>query len=217
MLFCSMIIVWSATGSGDPAELKLVKRVQQEYAKAGDISAKFSQTFHDKLRGERPTESGLLWAKRDGRVRWSYRKPTRKDFVYTGMAAYFYEPENAQVTIFERFEESPLASAIQFLWGQGGILEHFGVAPCTEACLPVDGGGTSVLLTPIQPLPSVHRIQLTVDKSHHVRQSLVFDPIGNRTRYQFDEIKFGQEVNPEKFEFRVPDGVSIIRATGNDG
>lgn len=195
-------------------EVELINRVQKVYAQSGDLSASFSQTFFDKLRGERPTESGLLWAKTDGRVRWSYRKPTRKDFVYTGQAAYFYEPENAQVTVFESFEDSPLANAIRFLWGQGSILETFNVSACTAKCQPVQTSQRSVLLKPKEALPSVEVIQLAVDDSGRVRRSVVFDPIGNRTEYRFDAVTFGTKVEDKKFAFRVPDGVSIIRATG---
>ncbi|MEO1174531.1 MAG: outer-membrane lipoprotein carrier protein LolA, partial [Myxococcota bacterium] len=154
------------------------------------------------------------WAKTDGRVRWSYRAPTRKDFVYTGRAAYFYEPENAQVTVFESFEDSPLANAIRFLWGQGSILETFNVSACDAKCRPSEKTHTSVLLKPKEALPSVERIQLTVDGDGRVRRSVVFDPIGNRTEYRFDEVRFGTPVADKKFAFTVPDGVSIIRATG---
>ena len=41
--------------------------------------------------------------------RWSYLDPVPKDFVFTGERAFFYEPDNAQVTVFEQFKDSPHA------------------------------------------------------------------------------------------------------------
>ncbi len=195
-------------------EVTLIERVQLTYKGAGDVSATFAQTFYDKLRGKRPTETGLLWAKTDGRVRWSYREPVRKDFVYTGNQAYFYEPANAQVTVFEQFEDSPLANAIRFLWGQGTILDTFEVKRCNDQCRDGPAGTTSVLLSPKDPIPSVDVIQLSVDEtSFRVVRSVVFDPLGNRTEYEFSKIEFGANVPAKKFNFRVPPGVNLIRAT----
>ncbi|MEM6731881.1 MAG: outer membrane lipoprotein carrier protein LolA [Myxococcota bacterium] len=196
------------------SELTVVNEVQTAYRAAGDVSAQFAQTFYDKLRGQRPTETGVLWAKTDGRVRWSYRAPTRKDFVYTGRQAFFYEPQNAQVTIFEKFEDSPLANAIRFLWGQGSIVDTFNVSPCDERCKDAPSGQRSVLLTPKDPISSVDVIQLTVDSNARVRRSVVFDPIGNRTEYAFKDIQFQATIEDKKFKFKVPPGVSIIKATG---
>lgn len=199
--------------AGDES-LVLAERIQNVYTRVGDVRAEFAQTYIDKLRGQRPTERGVLWAKSDGRVRWSYREPVRKDFVFTGTNAYFYEPNNAQVTVFDNFETSPLANAIRFLWGQGSILETFNVSPCTERCEESPAGYTSLLLRPKNPIAVVEAIQLSVDsKTARVKRSIVFDPLGNKTQYVFDAIRFGEAVEDKKFVFKIPEGVSIIRAT----
>lgn len=212
-VMCMVGIALSAA-TPKPDALALVERVQRVYTGAGDVTARFSQTYYDKLRGKRPTENGLMWAKRDGRVRWSYRAPARKDFVYTGRAAYFYEPSNAQVTVFEQFQDSPLANAIRFLWGQGKIVDSFDVSPCDASCQGAPDGTRSVLLRPKEALAAVEAIQLTAETATgKVQRSIVFDPLGNRTEYAFSSIEFGAVVADKKFAFRIPDGVNIIRAT----
>ncbi|MEK7704525.1 MAG: outer membrane lipoprotein carrier protein LolA, partial [Myxococcota bacterium] len=80
-----------------PSAQSLATDMAAAYKRGGDFSADFTQTYTDKLRGKSRTESGNLWVKADGRVRWSYTKPESKDFVFDGQQAYFYEPENAQV------------------------------------------------------------------------------------------------------------------------
>ena len=110
----------------------------------------------------------MLWAKPDGRVRWSYLDPVRKDFVFDGEAAYFYEPENAQVTVFERFQDSPLANAVQFLWGQGDIEATFDVGSGSfdviigsgvTMMLEIDGGSGSIFID----IPKDVGVRLLVD------------------------------------------------------
>lgn len=125
-------LIASIVLSAGPADLsKLVERVQATYDSKADISASFTQTYMDSLRGTQREESGRLWAKSDGRVRWTYVKPVRKDFVYNGEVAYFYEPESAQVTVFEDFQQSQVSQALRFLWGQGDLRESFEIQACT--------------------------------------------------------------------------------------
>jgi outer membrane lipoprotein carrier protein len=213
MMLSTFILITSL--SAPPSPVEVLGKVQVAYKKVGDIEARFSQTYIDKLRGKKREESGRLWAKQDGRLRWSYEKPTPKDFVYDGKAAYFYEPDNAQVTVFERFQDSPLSGAVRFLWGQGNIGELFDVKACASGCDTGDKGDWLVELWPKAEIPTVDHTVLAVDpKSDRVRVSVVYDPLGNRTEYRFTDFKLGARVSDEKFQFEVPKGVSVLRAAG---
>jgi outer membrane lipoprotein carrier protein len=189
-------------------------RVQASYQR-GDLCAAFTQTYVEKLRGKKKVESGKLWARRDGRVRWTYEQPERKDFVYDGKAAWFYEPASAQVTQFEKFEQSPLWGAVRFLWGQGKLTDTFAVAACTSGCPKPDAGNELLALTPKKPLAAVDHVVLEVDPTTaSVRRSTVYDSLGNRTEYAFDGVTLGCKVADEKLHFEVPQGVSVVRASG---
>ena len=75
-------ILSSALLVSTPSPEKVLADVRAAYLGAGDIEAEFTQVNVDQLRGKKRKESGKLWAKKDGRVRWSYLDPVRKDFVY---------------------------------------------------------------------------------------------------------------------------------------
>lgn len=198
-----------------PADDTLAK-VQVTYKGAGDVAGKFEQTYFDKVRGTKRVESGELWAKKDGRVRWSYKKPTKKDFVFTGTEAYFYEPENAQVTVFDSFKDSPVSNAMKFLWGQGELAKSFTATGCDDKCVKAEDA-TSIVLKPKEPLASVEHIQLDVDpQTARVRRSIVFDPLGNRTEYVFTTLDLAAKVSDGKFAFTIPSGVSVLRANADE-
>jgi len=197
---------------------QVVDEVQLAYSKVRDVSATFSQTYVDKLRGRRRMETGQMWAKKDGRVRWSYRDPVRKDFVFDGKTAYFYEPENAQVTVFEHFEDSALSNAVRFLWGQGDLRSAFDIKSCVKKCDQGEEGDHIVSLWPKDKMPTVDHILLVVDPaSYRVRASIAFDPLGNRTEYRLTDFNGDVVVADKKFAFTVPDGVSVLRAAVQDG
>lgn len=208
-LLFTCLVAWP---SDDPAAA--LRGVQERYDAGGNLSAEFEQVYVDKLRGARKPETGVLWATEDGRVRWSYRKPVRKDFVYDGEKAYFYEPENAQVTVFENFQDTPLWSAMQFLWGQGKLTRVFAVSFCEQDCGEPSAAQAVLQLVPKDPIPNVSRALLLVDKKKRlVRTSIVFDALGNRTEYHFANLSFGKAIADAKFEFEIPDGVSVLRAS----
>lgn len=198
-----------------PKPTVLLKRVQTAYQNLGDLQGAFTQTYVDKLRNKTRTESGLLWAKKDGRVRWSYKSPVQKDFVYTGRAAYFYEPENAQVTVFEGFDKSPMFEALRFLWGHGQVTKHFSSRACTHTCPQADEDSYAAIeLVPKKPIPTLDYCAIVVDtKTLRVKTAIAFDPLGNQTTYAFENMKWGSNVSDAVFDFQIPKGVSVIRAT----
>lgn len=209
MLFVAALVALTAQ---DPSQV--LQDISQTYKAGGDFSANFQQTYVDKLRGKKKVETGKLWAKKDGRVRWSYATPVKKDFVYTGSAAYFYEPENAQVTVFEKFQDSPLWNALRFLWGQGSLTQTFNVSVCKDKCPTLAAGELALTLLPKEPIAAVDHVVLVVDPAQkRVRRSLVYDALGNRTEYDFLEVAFEKNIDAKKFEFTIPKGVNVLRAT----
>lgn len=192
-------------------------KVQTTYKNAGDVTAKFEQTYVDKVRGAKKVESGELWAKKDGKVRWSYQKPMRKDFVFDGKQAYFYEPENSQVTVFDKFQDSPVASAMRFLWGQGDLVKSFEPKACDAAAKCIAAGdAVSIVLSPKEQIAAVDHIQLDTDATTgKVRRSIVFDPLGNRTEYVFKDLDLSAKVADTKFNFTIPAGVSVLHANAD--
>ncbi len=209
----SIILLLAVVAASGP-EAAAVARMQGAYQR-GDLCADFEQTYIEKLRGKKRVESGRLFAKRDGRVRWSYERPLAKDFVCDGKRAWFYEPEAAQVTELVRFDESPLWAVIRMLFGQAEISEIFAIQACGEECPAAIAGTTRVLLKPLEPLAALeHVVLMLAAKEALLQKALVYDTLGNRTEYVFSRVVIGCAVDDGKFAFEVPEGVSVIRQSG---
>ena len=198
---------------GLPPPEAVVERVVATYKQGGDMTATFTQTYQDQWRKKTREESGQMWVKKDGRVRWAYLLPERKDFVFDGKTAYFYEPENGQVTVFEQFRDSPVAHAMEFLWGQGDLPNMFAFAACDAACATVAASEVAVRLNPKKAMASVDHVVLVVDpKTQRVRRSRVMDALGNSSEYVFSNVRFNAPMPDSKFVFTMPEGVSVLRA-----
>ena len=60
---------------------RLITSVEARYARAGSLSAMFTQTFRSAATGQQLVERGRIWVKRPGQMRWDYRQPEKKVFI----------------------------------------------------------------------------------------------------------------------------------------
>ena len=193
----------------------LAARVTAAYRTGGDLQANFVQAYTDAVRHKTRTEKGILRVKKDGRLRWTYTGEEKKEFIFDGKSAYFFEPDSSQVTIFENFSRSPLFGALQFLWGGTKLSKDFQVrlAGPGDDC-PLAQGGQSVLrLQPNQSLPAVSHVCLVVaQKEARVVSAQICDTLGNVTTYSFLDLRFGAALAEAQFTFAIAEGVHVLYA-----
>jgi len=216
MIF-GFIILTFLTVDADKEAQQTAEKLQKTYQKLGNVQSEFSQTYIDTLRGSQRVESGELWVHKDGRLRWSYKNPTEKDFIFDGKSAFFYEPENRQVTIFDKFQEDDLWKTMQFLWGKTSWKERFNVEACPKICREQFVNYKTLTLIPKKVLGSLDHAWIIIDpKTHRISQALLFDALENKNIYEFKNIRTVATFKNTIFQFVIPEGTSILRATAND-
>src|SRR6266700_2218305 len=94
LVACLGLISSSLASSAALDVLTLAQRVDRHYNALHSLQAEFTETFRGN--GMERTESGTLWIKRPGRMRWEYRQPRAKLFVTDGKTAWFYSPGDRQ-------------------------------------------------------------------------------------------------------------------------
>jgi hypothetical protein len=81
--------------SPGPPEVKaLAAAVDAHYNHLKSLQAEFTEFYRGA--GIERTETGTLWLKKPGKMRWEYRSPTDKLFVSDGKDAWFYVPADRQ-------------------------------------------------------------------------------------------------------------------------
>ena len=205
-------ILMSALLFTAPADL--LDQVQVNLTGLAGFEAEFSQAFVDSIRGKRIEEKGKFWASKDRKVRWEYRSPTQKLFVFDGNHAYFYEPKSHQVTVFEEFSQSTLVHIFDLLVGSAGLEKHFRAQLCEKDCAQLAAPGSNVLeMIPNKVIPNVQRILAKVDSTRKLLSDVwVMDPLGNRTEYSFRDLKASGKLETSFFSFEIPKGVSVLKA-----
>jgi outer membrane lipoprotein carrier protein len=193
----------SAPEAGAGSADALVRRIEQRHQRVTDLTARFTQTYRSGVLGRELEESGKLWIKRPGRMRWEYQDPDQKLFVSDGATFYFYVPEDRQVVVRDQAGDQRAPALL--LAGESGILEQF------EAGLESAPRGRHRLrLTPHQDDPEIQRLYLEVDRSYRILSIDVVDAQGNRSSFRFDKIRENVGLKDELFRFEIPPGVDVV-------
>ena len=212
--FAAMLIATAARSA--PAESTdsacadaVAQRVQQHYDAIRDLRARFVQTTERVSLGGAgggalESRGEVLFAK-PGRMRWSYQSPAPSLVVSDGKMLWIYDPQAHEV------QELPLGpgylsgAAIQFLLGEGRLLDEFEVAASGCGAKEVQ-----LVLTPRRD-SQYERLELRADpKTGAVRETVVVDLLGNRTRIALSDLRANTKPDPGLFRFAPPAGTKVL-------
>ena len=107
--------------------------VDAHYNHLRSLEAEFTEVYRGS--GMERTETGTLWLKKPGKMRWEYRSPREKLFVSDGKDAWFYVPADRQArkTAAKKLED--IRSPLAFLLGKTKLekeLQGLSLAPDVE-------------------------------------------------------------------------------------
>lgn len=191
--------------------------IQSRYEGIRDIHANFVQTNESAtfagqpLMTPEPKQGRVIFAK-PGKMRWSYLSPEPSVVVSNGHILWIYDVAGESITRFEVTSGFLSGAALQFLLGDGQILESFEVeaTACKEGRITLD-------LIP-KAAATYERLGLVVDAvSGDIVATSVLDLFGNRTEIRFSEIEINRDPKAETFELEIPDGVEVIDYAGSPG
>ena len=187
---------------------KVAQAVDEHYNQLHSLQAEFTETYRGA--GMDRTESGTLWLKKPGKMRWEYRSPRDKLFLSDGKDAWFYVPGDRQVrkTPVRKLED--LRSPLGFLLGKTRLekeLQGLGFAPDIS---PLDQGNYMLRGVPRGMTDRITQILLEVTPDNRIRRIQIDDVDGSTTEYRFGQSKEDLPLADTLFRFSPPPGVETI-------
>jgi len=184
------------------------KDVQARYQTVHDFSADFVQSYRAGVLKTQTSESGKVAVKKPGKMRWTYAKPERKEFISDGRRLYFYEPAEKQVTVSDA--PSQATTPDLFLSGRGDIARDF--TPSYVA--PPIAGTVGLKLVPRKSEPEFEFLVLSLDPSTlQIRGLTTRDHQGGDSTFTFTNMKENKGLSDNDFVFKVPGGVTVVTDT----
>ncbi|KAF0219780.1 MAG: outer membrane lipoprotein carrier [Geobacteraceae bacterium] len=231
LLIATFIVfsVVSSAGAGSGSDLKVViDTLEQGYNALLDIQADFSQRTAIASMKREERGAGELFIKKPAgaaaKFRFNYVKP-RQQIVSNGKSVWYYLPDNKQVMVSDvaAVFEGGNGVALNYLTGMGHVSRDFTIS---FAGTGRDKKGNYVLeLVPNKQNQVLVKLQLTVSAQaveafretgkaqvpFPILSSVVYDSLGNRTTIEFSKIKVNRGIGNERFAFKIPAGVEVIK------
>src|SRR6202158_4380257 len=118
----------------------LAAAVDAHYNHLRSLQAEFTEVYRGS--GMDRTESGTLWLKKPGKMRWEYRSPKEKLFVSNGKDAWFYVPDDRQARKTEAKKLEDIRSPLGFLLGKTRLEKELQGLSLAPDVAPVTPGNT---------------------------------------------------------------------------
>ena len=190
----------------------LANSVDKHYNRLKSLKAAFSETY--KGPGVSRTETGVLWLKKPGKMRWEYRQPTKKLFLSDSHTAYFYVPDERQVRKTPIKKLDDLRSPLRFLLGKTRLNKELDGLSLAPDVTPLEPGDRVLRGVPKNMKDRVSEVLLEINSKHQLVRILVQEIDGTITDFHFSQIEENVPVADSQFRFSPPPGVETIHEDG---
>jgi outer membrane lipoprotein carrier protein len=208
-IFLGALQVW---GVSEDVQ-SLARALDDHYNRLKSLKADFTEVYRGN--GMERTETGMLYLKKPGKMRWEYRSPKEKLFVSDGREAWFYVPSDRQARRTEVKKLEDLRSPLAFLLGKTKLekeLQNLSFAPD----VPVSAQGNTVLRGVPKGLQDrINQVLVESTSDHQICRIVLEEADGAMTEYRFQKMEENAAVGEDRFDFTPPPGVETV--TGDVG
>ena len=208
-MVCTVWICASTVASfALPSVNTVARQVDDRYNHLQTFMADFAEIYQGS--GMERTESGTLWLKKPGKMRWEYRSPEEKLFVGDGKDGWLYLPAEKQVRKSSMKKLDDLRSPLAFLLGKTKLekeLTGLSFAPDVQTWQP---GDVMLRGVPRGMQDTVREILLEVTPEHAIARLLLYGADDSITEYRFTNQKENVLVPDAQFRFMPPPGTEVI-------
>jgi outer membrane lipoprotein carrier protein len=187
---------------------RIAKQVDEHYNHLRSLQAEFTQIYRGSD-GER-TESGTLWLKKPGKMRWEYRSPKEKLFLSDGKNAWFYVPGDRQVRKTSVAKLEDLRSPLAFLLGKTKLekeLDGLSIAPDMS---PWQAKNVVLRGVPKALAGRVGQVIVEVTPERQIARIIIEEVDGSATEYRLRDQKEDAGMADDRFRFALPPGTEVI-------
>lgn len=197
-----------AHANGDATDAVITK-IENKYKNVNDYYASFRQEQPVKSIDKMQVNTGELWIKKPGKVRWNYNVPKDEQIVSNGKYIWYYYVE----------EKYAIKRDISELGGDSNILSLLSDLSNVKKIYKIDIKKTTLdgvksYLVELVPTDSeddsVNKQILAVNMDTLlIERMYIYDAFGNKSTIKFNDIKINKGIKDSVFEFKAPKDVEV--------
>jgi outer membrane lipoprotein carrier protein len=198
-----LCLAWPALGAGVDTSA-LLKVVQDRYNRAQTLQVLFRQTYSMRGRVSR-TESGELFLRKPGRMRWQYDSPKGKLFLSDGKEMYLYTPASNQVQKMKARDSEDMRAPLAFLLGKLDFWRDF-----DRFLFRPENSDVRITAEPKSDKAAYSEVEFVVTPSHEIRYLRVTGQDQSVMEFRFSAEKLNPPLAESLFRFVPPPGVEVV-------
>ena len=210
-----LILLWAAISfAAAPVEVRtmdvrtIARKVDEHYNHLHALQAEFTEVYRGA--GVERTETGTLWLKKPGKMRWEYRSPREKLFLSDGKDAWFYVPGDGQVRRTPVRKLDDLRSPLGFLLGKTRLEKELQGLSVAVDVAPLNAGDVMLRGVPKTMTDRVSQVMLEIAPGHQIARIVIEQVDGSVTEYRFGDEKSDVQISDQRFRFEPPAGTEVI-------
>lgn len=186
---------------GDPRIEADVAALQRKYSGIQDLQMNFVQSYGWPGRQPR-TESGQVFLRRPGLMRWEYREPEEKLFLSDGENIHFHLPERNQVQKSRVGRSRDRRLPFLFLLGRGDLKKDFSRIEWARE-KPFFAGNKVLAATPRKGAGPLAEVLMEYDPGRmQLQRVALIERGGARNDFIFSRIRENAGLSKGLFEFQ---------------
>jgi len=203
--------VWLAAVIALPADTSLtrtLKAVEDRYNRAQTLQLTFSEGYRAQGTVRKP-ETGTLFLRKPGRMRWQYTSPAGKLFLSDGKFVYLILPDSNRIQKMKTKESEDMRAPLAFLLGRLHFekdFQNFQSRP--------EGADTWISAEPKSPDLPYTKVEFLVTPQFQIRRLQVTGQDLSVLDFQFDQEKLNPTLDSKLFRFELPPG-SVVEENLN--
>jgi outer membrane lipoprotein carrier protein len=209
--FLSLLLLSAAAWAASTAE-ETAANMEKALRKVRTFQARFEQLYFSVSVAEPLRERGDLFLQKPDRMRWQYRVPQEKTFLYTGGLLQVYVAEDKQLTKSKVSPESYDTDILGIFLGTKSFRDLYTIE---DTRFPTDAARVrQIKLTPKEEGDYSHILIEVDDRTWLLRRAIFIEWAGNKREFLFSRLRSNAALPARTFELKVPPGTEVIDETG---
>jgi outer membrane lipoprotein carrier protein len=178
--------------------------VEARYNRAQSLKLDFSETYAAPGRPVQ-SESGTLYLRKPGRMRWDYSSPAGKIFLSDGKDVYLYTPGDHRAEKSKLKESEDMRAPLAFLLGKLNFDKEF-----KSFSTRADGENTWITAWPKSQNLMYTQVEFLASPDGSIHRVNVTGQDHSKLDFTFSNEKMNAPAPPALFAFHPPPGVEVV-------
>ncbi len=189
----------------------IAERVDRHYNALSSLRTEFTEIYRGG--GISRDESGVMYLKKPGRMRWDYQVPQKKVFLTDSKTAWFYVPgeKQARRTAVKNLDD--FRSPLRYLLGHSKLEKEFHDLSLVTGATGAAPGNVQLSGVPRGMEDRVQQVRLEIAPDGSITRLSIEELDGSFTEFRFQHPEENVKLSDASFKFVPPPGVEVMNAT----